>query len=179
MVESLYRFAESAVALDNVLYSVTISIAVAAILGQCTRGIKRSLSLQVVSSVLFQVLVIILYFAVRDEVQGFRLSTISERLASLRVDAPCHPNEHQITNWRDGLEAIARCPTEVGNYLVTADKLAADRDYESAATLLEMGTDFIQISPLPLPICERLQAYYVHLTRRPRLTKDCTKIHVL
>jgi hypothetical protein len=124
-----------------------------------------------------EIIFIILIFALKDTVRSERLKTIQESFVNIEYTNNHSDSNVTINSWIDGLEYIKKCPKEVGYYIRTCDILEKEKDYESAATLIELGLDFIQISPPPQPLCERLQRYYKHLDKRPKLDIDCNTFY--
>ena len=121
------------------------------------------------------------YFTIRDNVQNYRLTEIKTVMASIKIKTKYEPIDQgiYISNWRTGLGLIRKNPTEVALYVKTTQYLEDDKDYESAATLIELGLDFMEYEEIPIVLCEKLQNYYRHLPNRPKLDKDCRKIHDL
>ncbi len=174
----LYTFAESTVSLGNTIITFTITIIIAAVIGILFGSFRKSVLQGFISAVLVQLIAIVLFFSIRDKVQEYRLNEIKNVMSKIEYNQNnCVKVGKHINHWKEGLELIEKCPSEVGYYIITVDLIASDKDYESAATLIEYGLDFIQIYPPPEPLCERLQSYYKHLKKRPELNSDCVKFH--
>lgn len=174
MIELLFKYAESAVAPSNALLSFLLAILIALMMGAVTKRIFDSIKHALISSVLTMLVLIILYYAVRNEVADFRLASIESTMAKLQpVESGCTENTGVISSWRQGLSKIERCPSESGFYEKTADLLMEEGDYRSAATLIEFGLNFVPVSPFPAPLCERLIKCYALLDSRPTLDERC------
>ena len=180
MTETLFEYGESAVAIGNILITFCVSILVSLTIGYLMGAVKKSLKLQILSSVLFQIIVTMLYLAVRDGIHDYRKGVITSGMTQIQKQyGPCVNKAVPIDHWKTGLEQIILCPSEVGYYIKTADLLAADRDFESATTLIEFGLDFIEQEPIPEPLCQRLRMYYEHVRNRPNLDSSCNKFHTI
>lgn len=180
MTDLVFELAESAVSLQKAFFSFALSLAASAIAALVFGRIRESLKAAVFAGIVLEIILILLFFQVRDYVKEYRLKLITETLSSIPVDVEtCDRKIKFISNYRDGLELIKLCPIEVGYYIKTADILEQDRDYESAATLIELGLDILPpYETLPMSLCERLLRYYEHLPNRTPLDSDCTKYHV-
>jgi hypothetical protein len=180
MSEILFKFAESAVSLSNVVLSLLVSLLISAAIWVWIGSVGSSIRNGIIASVSFQLALIIIFFVVRGKVQKERLDIIFRTMSTIEASSSgCEAKAVNISNWREGLKCIKRCPTEAGYYIKTADLLEADRDYESAATLIEMGLDIIRQEPPSPPLCERLKRYYRHLPNRTTLDEKCGKFHEL
>ncbi len=180
MNETMFKIVELAVSLDYVVFTFSVSLVIAVGMGYFLGSIRDSVRFGIISSVIFEILMIILFYGVRDKVAKERLNLINETMAVVTTVAEeCSGEGVIIRNWREGLSIIATCPKEVGYYVRTADLLEEERDYNAAATLIEYGLDFIEADAVPPPLCERLIRYYEHLVGRPRLDVECNKYYDL
>uniref|UniRef100_UPI003217A275 hypothetical protein n=1 Tax=uncultured Draconibacterium sp. TaxID=1573823 RepID=UPI003217A275 len=171
MIEQFFEIFESAVSPTNVAISFIVSIIASLIIGLALGNIGGSVIGGVVSFILCEIIFVMLYFAIRDKVAEFRYSEIKETMLSAQISrVQANPN---ITSWQTGLEAIKDDPNEIGYYIVTTDYLEKEKDYNSAALLIEMGLDFIKKSPIPRPLCDKLRRYYKYLENRPEINDNC------
>lgn len=178
MNETLFRIFEPAVSKENIIITLIITLISSIIIGLLSGKIRNSLRDGFIGFLIMEIICIVLYFNVRNKVQSERYNQIKDTMIKISEKTIiCNPININIRTWKDGMKCIEKCPKEVGYYILTCDLLEKEKDYESAATLIEMGLDFIRISPPPPPLCERLQKYYRHLNNRPQLDKDCNKIH--
>lgn len=177
----LYEFLESAVSWDNAFLTFLLSLITAFIVGIIYSSIAKSFVSGIVSFIISELILIAAFFIIRDEVKTARLNEITKEMNSIEM-RNSYENINQgvvISSWREGLKFIRKNPTEIGYYIKTVKYLEEDNDYESAATLLELGLDFMNYNKIPTVICDKLQLYYKHLPNRPKLDKDCNKIHEL
>jgi hypothetical protein len=178
MRELLFRYVEPAVSAEYTVLTLSLFFVSSIVLGLITGKLsKSSLRDGLITFCITQIFLLILYFFLRNTVQSERLKTITERMGRVENSSKCPNSYVRIINWLDGLTAIEECPREVGYYLTTCDILEKEQDYESAAILIEIGLNFIQISPPPPPLCQRLQRYYKHLSKAPNLDINCNKFH--
>lgn len=173
MVDTLFKTFESAVSPSNFLITLIGTILVSFGLGWIWGKIRRSIVENLAGFIILQIFFIIMYFVIKDKVSIYRYSKIEEVMLHINVTLDAVPELITISSWQTGLKAIQNNPTEVGFYIATADYLEKEKDYESAALLIEIGLDYIKQTPIPPPLCKKLKFYYRNLKNRPRITDDC------
>ena len=174
----LFDYLDQAISTSNVMITLLVSVIVSIIMGLIYGSMKCSLLKGAISFVLFEILLIIAFFPIRNRVHKARLNIIISTMS--KIDTTQAKNDfkkYKISTWKQGLKHIENNPKEVGYYMKTADILADDRDYESAASLIEMGLDFIKKDPPPLPLSERLKGYYSHLKNRRKIDDNYRPVH--
>ena len=179
MNETWFKIIESATSPGNILISLLITIFSSVVIGiifyKSLRNTTRDAFLGFIIS---EVILLLLLFSVRNNVKSERLEYIQKAMLSINPSSfSCNYTDTDISDWRTGLKCIKLCPKEIGYYIKTCDILEREKDFESAATLIELGLDFIKISPPPTQLCERRKRYYDILPNRPRLDDECNKIH--
>lgn len=173
MIEKHFSSLESAVSPSNIVITLIVALIASLILGMILGKIKKSVRDGFYSFLIFELIFILLYFTLKDNVAGYRNKTIKNTMLNINMEISKNEKPIEINSWYSGLKAIEKCPTEIGYYLTTTDYLEKEKDYESAALLIEMGLDFIKISPIPPPLCKKLRIYYKHLKGKPMLPEDC------
>ncbi|GET25516.1 hypothetical protein [Prolixibacter sp. NT017] len=179
MNETWFNIAEAAVSPSNILGTFLITLISSAIIGGIFyRSIRKATRDAVLGFLISEIILLFILFSVKDEVKSERLKFINESMLSIDPNSfKCEYTDVYISNWKTGMKCILKCPKEIGYYIKTCEMLEKENDIESAATLIELGMDFIKISPPPTQLCEKLQRYYDKLPDRPKLNKDCIKIH--
>jgi len=181
-MSGLYEFLEGAVNWHNIAYSIMVTFLASLIFGFFISRIRESITNGIIVFFITEAILVGTLFMVRDNFHDARLREIRTVMSGIpvrnhyrSVDQPVF-----ISGWRQGLRLISQNPSEVGLYISTVKYLEEDKDYESAATLIELGLDFIEFQEIPVVLCEKLLIYYEHLRgNRPKLDKDCRKIHQL
>lgn len=173
MLEKYFSSIEAAVSPSNIAITIIGAIFASLILGAFLGNIRKSLRDGLLSFLIFELLFIVLYISVKDNVSSYRYRVIKETMLKININNDVENRSIEINSWFSGLKAIEKCPSEVGYYLITTDYLEKEKDYESAALLIELGLDFIRQSPIPPPLCKKLRIYYKHLKNKPEITKDC------
>lgn len=181
-MNGLYEFIEGAIKWHNIAYSIMATILASLIFGFFISRIRESIKNGIIVFLITEAILVGTLFMVRDNFHDARLKEIRTVMSSIPVRNH-YPSVDQtvfISSWRQGLRLISKNPSEVGLYISTVKYLEEDKDYESAATLIELGLDFIKFQEIPVALCEKLRIYYRHLPRnRPKLDEDCRKIHQL
>lgn len=177
----LFEIAESAVSPQNIFISLIIMLVVSFLIGIIFGSLSNSLKTGSVGSILTLIIYIIIFYSVKDKVQTERFNRIEEVMLAIdHNNLNCITERTPISDWKSGLVKINKCPTNIGYYLKTCDFLEKEKDYESAAFLLEVGLDFIDYKEdIPVPICQRLQKYYKILKNKPSLNENCLKVRYL
>jgi hypothetical protein len=185
MIESIFKVAESAVSPSNLAITFVVTLLISLSLGIIIdkigesgnlRGrIKDSLYKSILEFIIIQLVFIILYFIIRDEVFKYRYSKIEEAMMHLNVSIKTSQNDIIISSWQSGLQAIQHNPQEIGYYIETTNYLEKEKDYKSAVLLIEIGLDYIKQSPIPPSLCNKLRQYYKYLKLkdRPEITDKC------
>ncbi len=180
MNETIFRSAEIVTSPSQILLMLFLYLLTGGLVGLIFSKIRESIRDAFIGFVLTVVILLLLHFFVKDRVQTERLNRIYKSMIEINTESfDCSVSNGLITNWQQGLEKIQDCPSEIGFYVKTADLLEKEGDYESAASLIELGLDFITFTKVPVVLCERLQRYYKKLDNRPELGECCEKIHEL
>jgi len=180
-MSTIYQFIESAVSLNYIFLTLTLTVVSSLILGIITSAVTKNVIGGIFTFVISELILIAAFFFVRDKVQIARLNEIKKVMYSIE-EKNYYPPVGQnvfISSWREGLQLIKKNPTEIGLYLKTVKYLEDEKDYESASSLIGLGLDFMHYKKIPTILCDKLQSYYKHLPNRPKLDKGCKKIHEL
>lgn len=180
MNEIWFNVAQSATSPSNIFISLLITIFSALVIGAIFyKTLRNSVRDAIIGFIITEAILILILFSVKDKVKSERLKYINNVILELNVNSfSCKYTDTFISDWKTGINCIKLCPKEIGYYIKTCDILEKEKDYESAATLIELGLDFIKISPPPSPLCERLQRYYNKLDNRVKIDSNCNKIHI-
>ena len=170
----IFEYVEPTVSVQYFLLSLIITLLISLILGVIFGSIRSSVRGGLITLIVTQTIFVFVFFSLRNTVKSERIKIIHEYFANPIND--CDNSCYYIDRWIVGLNCIRKCPDEVGYYIQTCDILEKDRDYEAAATLIELGLDFMPAPP-PQPLCQRLQKYYESLKNRPRLDSECNKFY--
>jgi len=173
MIETIFNTFESAVSPSNFLITFFATIGVSFILGKIWGKLRKSIKENIIVFFFLQIFFVLMYFVIKDKVATYRYSKIEEAMLHVKINTDVSNMNIKISSWQTGLKAIQYNPREVGYYLKTTDYLEKEKDYRSAALLIEMGLDYIKQSPIPPPLCKKLKSYYKYLEDRPKITDDC------
>ncbi len=180
MNEFLYEFADAAVSPGNMILTLALTLIGSLVFGLFIKNRFQSLVGGIATFVLTEVVCLLIFLLVRGEVHQERLHHIENTMSAVRArPRQCNVDATPIRKWKQGIELISRCPLEIGYYAKTADLLIKKKDYEAAATLIELGLDFLQYDPPPDPLCSRLKLLYELLPNRTKINTNCRKYHNL